>query len=273
LIFKNSSSQSYFPPYGFSLNQKRDISKALSIIDSYGRLVFNENIQIENNYWQKCVNTILNCIWNGITIKEDLPSQNKLNFILSYVHGDLNAGNILCDLNKGRVFLIDLTHYQKDGHILQDFARLETEIKFKFMDTGLRQGKHFYKDLCPELIHSWLSVEDILYDADWNCEEISLSNIDESHTIINRCGVRSLNLIAFIRNRAKEIQKYLLGIQYNENDFIDTYFIALLYHTIRTIAYYSLPITKRIFAVYSAAKLLNTLNKTTIHLGCPSSSK
>ncbi|HEV2990812.1 MAG TPA: hypothetical protein VG759_20405, partial [Candidatus Angelobacter sp.] len=56
---------------------------------------------------------------------------HHVSMILSPAHGDLNANNVLFFPElQDPIFLIDFAMYQEHGHALQDFARLEAEIKY-----------------------------------------------------------------------------------------------------------------------------------------------
>src|SRR6185503_14083003 len=93
----------------------------------------------------------------------------KMQALLSPAHGDLNSNNILLWLDESdHPFMIDFPFYQKEGHALQDLARLEVEIKFSLMD---RQADSI--DRLPALDYSdsqfllWKEVEDHLLSNDW----------------------------------------------------------------------------------------------------------
>lgn len=172
--------------------------------------------------------------------------------ILSPAHGDLNSNNILMWLNQTHPFLIDFPLYQKSGHALQDFARLEVEVKFTLMD---RQADSDPKQLPAfDYTHSqvplWRALEKHLLRERWETGELKLPpaafepNVYLSHDLVN-----------LIRRKAKSVQ----GQQGPKRrlSFWAEYRLALLYHTLRTIGYDTLPLFKRLLAVFSAAELLS----------------
>jgi hypothetical protein len=176
----------------------------------------------------------------------------QLEFIISPAHGDLNGNNILLWLDKAcHPFLIDFPFYQREGHALQDFARLEVEIKFAFMD---RQADSSFgalpaRDFTFSQLPLWKEMEDQLLSDDWGQPKDEWSS-DGFKDNVNIC----LLLIQFLRSKAVAVQRQMTGT--NTCSFIDEYKPALLYHTVRAIGYHTLPVFKRLLAVYSAGRLL-----------------
>jgi hypothetical protein len=175
-----------------------------------------------------------------------------LPFILSPAHGDLNANNILLWLDQScHPFLIDFPFYQQEGHALQDFARLEIEIKLSLMD---RQDDSPF-DALPALDHTfsqmplWKEMEDHLLSADWQSPKSVWAAAGYSDNV-DFC----LGLIQLLRSKAVEVQQQMAGP--DVGGFMDEYGPALLYHTVRAIGYHTLPVFKRLLAVYSASRLL-----------------
>ena len=214
--------------------------------------------------WDKYVDSVLKIVGD-----EDNPSLGlfgkKIPFTLSPVHGDLNANNVLLWLEKDiHPFLIDLPFYQEKGHVLQDFARLETEIKFALMD---RQEDSpdtllaFDNDVSQ--VPLWIEMENKLLDnaplneptltqiyleeCEWNS-----SGYQNNVTVCNKA-------ILLIRKKAFEIQQKIIAGKPTPAPFADEYLPALLYHTIRSIGYPSLSVFKRLLAVYSANSIINKM--------------
>jgi hypothetical protein len=81
--------------------------------------------------------------------------QEQLAMRIGTVHGDLNAGNVLIDIDAKTTFLIDCAHAHRD-HVLYDLVRLESEVLLHMVAT------HFYNhqpQLPPTTIHdlyNWL---------------------------------------------------------------------------------------------------------------------
>jgi hypothetical protein len=178
-----------------------------------------------------------------------LAEQNSV--ILSPSHGDLNSNNILLWLDEEHPFLIDFPLYQSAGHVLQDFARLEVEIKFALMD---RQEDSSSRDL-PAFDYThlqvplWQALEEHLLSEQWDVGEpkLPVGSFDRNVRL-------SHDLVTLVRTKAREVQRQKRAK--GTMSFWDEYRIALLYHTLRAIGYDSLSPFKRLLAVFSAAELL-----------------
>jgi hypothetical protein len=172
--------------------------------------------------------------------------------ILSPAHGDLNSNNILLWLDYAHPFLIDFPFFQKSGHALQDFARLEVEIKFLLMDRqeGCPPDKLRAYDHTHSQVPLWKALEDYLLKERGSKGPLNLppdlfgENVRLSH-----------DLVMLLRGRAKEVQEQKKETR-KAPGFWTEYRPALLYHTLRTIGYDTLSPFKRLLAVYSSAELL-----------------
>jgi hypothetical protein len=171
--------------------------------------------------------------------------------VLSAAHGDLNSRNaFLWEEHPRQPFLIDFPMFQEHGHALQDFARLEVEIKFVLMD---QQAGTAVKAL-PALgwtwgqLALWRKLEDHLLSEGW----------EDDFTCKGRgCAENvslSFELVRDLRKQARNVQRKPPSGD-AAPEFRDEYRPALLYHTLRAITY-SAPIFKRLLAVYSASCLL-----------------
>jgi Ternary complex associated domain 9 len=172
--------------------------------------------------------------------------------ILSPAHGDLNSNNILLWLDEvEHPFLIDFPLYQESGHALQDFARLEVEVKFTLMD---RQADSSPKELPAfDYTHSqvrlWQELERHSLRETWDASALSLEG-----GAFDKNVILSHDLVNLIRIKARAVQE-----QHQSSGtiaFWTEYKPALLYHTLRAIGYDTLSPFKRILAVSSAAQLL-----------------
>ncbi len=174
-----------------------------------------------------------------------------ISMVRSPAHGDLNANNVLfCPHLPDPVFLIDFPMYQELGHALQDFARIETEIKYALMDRQQDSPANELAglDFTPEQFRLWCELEDHLrgqwrYSRHWTSEGFR-DNVD-----------LSLRMVQRVRTTAEEVQGQSFGCVAIPA-FADEYLSPVLYHTLRSITYTSLSPFKRLLAVYSAAKLL-----------------
>jgi class 3 adenylate cyclase len=188
--------------------------------------------------------------------------QSSIPFILSPVHGDLNANNVLLWLEYGYPFVIDLPSYQKEGHCLQDFARLEVEIKLALLD---RQEESPIDPLAAydysvTQVPLWIEMEDHLRESQ-SLNEVKLTEPQASRIKWRRDGYESnvdlcYRLVLLLRHKACAIQQKSLDDVPSPAPFIDEYLPALLYHSVRAIGYPSLSIFKRLLAIYSAGSIL-----------------
>jgi hypothetical protein len=183
----------------------------------------------------------------------------KLPVILSPCHGDLNANNALFWIDmQEHPFLIDFPFYQSKGHALQDFARLEVEIKLTLMDRqriksppGPKAFDHTFTqvDLWKELEAHMLSNKLPAETKVWKSKQGDPENLN-----------LSLQFLNIVRSKAIEVQDQLKKPDMSPK-FFDEYLPALLYYTLRAIGFPSLSIFKRLLAVYSAGRILEWLQK------------
>jgi hypothetical protein len=182
----------------------------------------------------------------------------KMPVLLSPSHGDLNANNIFLWLeDPAHLFLIDFPFYQQSGHAMQDFARLEVEIKFAIMD---RQGNTPTEevpalDITPSQVPIWQGMEDHLLSETW--KDAKQSWPERGYT---KNAEQCLQWVQMVREKAERVQRQ--GLQPDDPPkFLEEYFPALLFHTLQVIAWPSLSILKRLLAVYSAASILERLKQ------------
>jgi hypothetical protein len=176
----------------------------------------------------------------------------ELPFILSPAHGDLNGANVMLWLDQFcHPFLIDFPFFQKQGHALQDFARLEVEIKLSLLDrqADSSAGPLPAGDLTFSQLPLWKEMEDHLLGDDWNQPKKNWTADGFKDNV-----ELSLLLIQSLRSRAVSVQEQIAGT--DNGGFMDEYKPALLYHTVRAIGYSSLSTFKRLLAVYSAGQII-----------------
>jgi hypothetical protein len=176
--------------------------------------------------------------------------------VLSPAHGDLNGNNIFLWLDHpDQPFLIDFPFYQEAGHALQDLARLEVEIKFALMDRQEDSPKEelLAFDLTSSQLPLWQEVEEHLLLQKWDQPKNDWQAKGYSRNI-ELC----LKLVQMVRRKAREVQGQELGVR-KIPEFLGEYLPALLYHTLQAIGWPSLSIFKRLLAVYSGAKILESL--------------
>jgi Ternary complex associated domain 9 len=177
---------------------------------------------------------------------------------LSKVHGDLNGHNIYLWEDVGQPILIDFASYQEEGHMLQDFARLEGEVKFALMDRE-NDSSLGALDLTPDQLETWRQAEDHLISPNWDAPVVLGG---EQVTGVER----AVGLIQVVRRSAAASHAQAFKQVAGDHSFRDDhsfrieYFVALLYHTLRAVGYEDLSPFKRLLAVYSAARLIEVLD-------------
>jgi hypothetical protein len=177
--------------------------------------------------------------------------------ITSPVHGDLNCNNLLLWVEqKDHPLLIDFPMYQEDGHSLQDFAKLESEIKYVLMDR--QQGSTTKRPQAFDYTYSqlpiWIEMENHLLTNSWDTPMPDFSQSDYKENVLF-----CLSLIQLVRKGAEKVQQQPLDVAPNLA-FLDEYYPALLFHTLRAIGFESLSVFKRLLAVYSASRLIEKLS-------------
>jgi hypothetical protein len=187
-------------------------------------------------------------------------------FTLSPVHGDLNANNVLLWLRHHRYpFVIDLPFYQKDGHALQDFARLEVEIKYALLDRQEESPKDELAayDYSGAQVPLWIEMENRLLE-DQALSAAALSSGAPDGRPWRESGLKEnvtlcYKLIMLARAKACQAQQKHIPGGPAAGPFADEYLPALLYHSVRAIGYPSLSVFKRLLAVYISGSILGSL--------------
>lgn len=191
-------------------------------------------------------------------------------FTLSPVHGDLNANNVLLWLKYDKYpFVIDLPFYQKDGHVLQDFARMEVEIKYALLDRqegSPQEGLAAY-DYSESQVPLWIEMENRLMEARALSEPAScgagLEGGEWAADGLKENVTLSYKLIMLLREKARLAQQKSPEGLTAPAPFPAEYLPALLYHTVRSIGYPSLSVFKRLLAVYSSGLILQGIERGT----------
>jgi hypothetical protein len=235
-----------FPPYQLTTRWKIQVLCSLEDLDKYGYGLVSAT-------WADDVRTVRQWLIEG-------PSSHgralvSRNVVLSPIHGDLNKNNILFLRWAGELkpFLIDFVAYRPHAHTLQDFAQFETEVKLALMETE-QTAPSGALDLDPRQLPIWMNCDAQLAINTW-MPEAAKANQSEPRSV---CLTRALNIVQLTRNRALEVHTTASGNSALE-EFQVEYAAALLYPTLRSIAYDSLSVLKRLLAVHSAARLIRFL--------------
>jgi hypothetical protein len=237
------------PPYKLTGRSKRWVKEFLDGEEALiGSRLFGE--------WGDCRARILD--FTGGDPKKLGPLGEERPVTLSPSHGDLNAGNVFLWLKHERFpFLIDLPFYQREGHVLQDFARLEVELKFGLMDRQAESPEDALAafDYSPSQVPLWRELEDnLLNDSSRGGEPGWLTGGFRDNVSL------TYEAVQIVRNKAEQAQRQPCPDgAVPPLSFMDEYLPALLYHTLRAITYTSLSLFKRMLAVYSAGAILRRL--------------
>ena len=237
------------PPYKFTGRSKRWIADFIDSHEAELGARFFDN-------WSHHADRVLRLVTEDKATPAQLGQLGReFPVLLSHVHGDLNASNILLWIEKEHPFLIDFPCYQDAGHALQDFARLEVEIKLALMDRQkdspqdkLKAYEHTYSQ-----VDIWREMEVHLLN-NWEAEKTSWT-AEGYQANVEFC----LMLVKLIRDKAKLVQQNAECPGPAPGDFLEEYLPALLYHTVRSIGFPSLSVFKRLLAVYSSGLILEKL--------------
>lgn len=230
------------PPYGFAASQKAQLLGAIEALENEEgkRLVATWADDVERvNAWLKSGPPTSFC-------------NTMLPLICSRVHGDLNSSNIFYWLDEKQPFFIDFACFQERGHVLQDYARLEVEIKYALMDREV-DSELKSLDLTEGQLPQWCALESHVMGDNWEADP----TLSGEHT---RSVVRAHEAVKFIRAQARALHTTTLQVAgLNVDNFIFEYKVPLLYHTLRAVGYVSLSPFKRILALHSAARIIRDL--------------
>ncbi|MBI3417048.1 MAG: hypothetical protein HY043_17285 [Verrucomicrobia bacterium] len=235
-----------FPPYRLTQWWKVQILSSLERLKRLGeRLLSGE--------WKHGTDVIAQ--W----LREGFAPQNRktprLRVAISPIHGDLNKNNVLFWLEEMQPLLIDFATYQPEGHALQDFANLESQIKFGLMDTEHESSATAY-DLSPERLATWLRLEEKLAAiGNFRKPPVPARFLKGQESI-----KRAFHIVTDIRSQAFAVHCKAFKKR-NYRAFIQEYSTALLFHSLKTIGYENLSPFKRLLAVASSTRLIEFLSK------------
>jgi len=242
---------SEFPPYCLWKKRKRAILSYL--VSKMGQV----GLRLSDD-WDKHSNRVRDFVATPGRKTNVNVLDRKMSVVLSPAHGDLNANNIFVWLKHlDQPFLIDFPLYQQSGHALQDFARLEVEIKLVLMDRqeDSPQDQLPAYDNTPDQVIVWKALEDHLLSEKWD-----QPNEAWPETGYRKNAEQCHEWVQIVRRIAEEVQRQ--GLQPSDHPtFLEEYLPALLFKTLQAIGWPSLSIFKRLLAVYSAAKILEKLEK------------
>ncbi|PWH12326.1 MAG: hypothetical protein DDG60_13655 [Anaerolineae bacterium] len=147
------------------------------------------------------------------------------------IHGDLNGQNILIDPHHD-TWLIDFLTTTDDGHILQDYAALETHLRFRLVR------------------EAGCSLETLLHWAQI-CFNGNLQHVPLSAVVYDHPGLL----------KAHQVMLHLRALAAQSTGYTDrAYLIALFFNTLRSATYREASDFTRNHALYCAAKIAARLN-------------
>jgi len=211
-------------------------------------------------------------VWGGMStqLREFLAAESTtginaldrdLEVILGPAHGDLNFGNLRLWLEKDdHPFLLDFPFFQKEGHAVQDLARFEVEILFSVLDRQrwIPDTSLPAYDDTPRQFPVWRIVADKLLESEHLPE-----NVEIEVSRFRRGGRAAWRMLRIVREASIEIQSQLAEPAMGCPGFWEEYLPPLLYWSIQAIGYPSLPLAKRLLAVYVSGTILRKLNDLT----------
>lgn len=181
----------------------------------------------------------------------------QCNTMLCQVHGDLNSRNILFITDEP--IFIDFATYKpcnlpeddyndsdkmQGGHVLDDYAKMEAEIKFVLMDS------ENYKDIDIARLPTWVEAENKLLEMEFSYN--SDSDMENKLGIIKEESVKkACRLICIIRKMSQDA--------YSKSK--DQYLIALLHHTLKYLLEPEVTDAKQLYVVYSAATICGKVSE------------
>jgi uncharacterized protein associated with vWA-MoxR-VMAP ternary system len=253
--------QSWPPPpsesaaqYHFAVKYQDKVIRGLDELNDYGKSLLGET------QWKKDRKLILQLIGSvrpGRHFPKVLTHVTRL--LLAPTHGDLNARNMFITLIARTPFLIDFASFKVRGHILQDFSMVEASVKYAL--TGREAAAPSGLDLTLDAFDDWCAAE-----ARWseNTDGEKLAGWRASRALpffrsIGKPTCQAYTVVRTIRRIAQEIHRSRLKNFDSLNDFQIPYNAALLYNTLRTIGFPSLPHLKRLYAVCSVRRIVECL--------------
>jgi CheY-like chemotaxis protein/thiamine kinase-like enzyme len=168
----------------------------------------------------------------------DLQGQGLLasTYVCS-THGDLNGGNILIDKER-HVWLIDFG-LTGPGHILRDFAELDTVIRCQLLKEN------------EATLEERLALEEALALPERFSDVGQLSPRLQS---TNAALAKAYETVVYLRQLAYQV------VESNPADDAKEYNVALYYYSLNTLRFYSWPQIQRQHALVSASLLYDLIN-------------
>lgn len=152
-------------------------------------------------------------------------------------HGDLNGGNTLIDKER-HVWLIDFG-LTGPGHILRDFAELDTVIRYQLLKEE------------ETTLDERLALEDALTLSERFSEVSTLSRGLQTE---NPALAKAYETVVYLRQLAYQV------VESNPADDVKEYNVALYYYSLNALRFYSWSQMQRQHALISASILYDLIN-------------
>jgi DNA-binding response OmpR family regulator len=152
-------------------------------------------------------------------------------------HGDLNGDNILIDKER-HVWLIDFG-LTGPGHILRDFAEIDTVIRYQLLKEG------------EATLEERLALEEALTLPERFSEVGKLSRRLQTE---NATLAKAYETVVFLRQLAHQV------VESNPADDVKEYNVALYYYSLNALRFYSWSQVQRQHALISASILYDLIN-------------
>ena len=210
------------------------------------------------SYWSPCEHLVpwLGCVQaldglSGGTLPKSLNEQVSLSY--GQIHGDLNSRNLLfngsiivgSDSEPKDLQIIDCGGYARNAPLVVDLAQLECDLKINLMATEERIG---FRDIDVHRLAEWIEQEKSSIN-----EPISFAVSAAATQSVKRAYA----VVRVVRNRVAEISPAGMS---GKSDF-RSYYLYLLYWTLRKLRHDSVPHAKRILAIASICMLYEYLDQ------------
>jgi len=252
------------PPYQLTAWWRAKILNALDALSRWAKQHEPKPLPDGRWTWEEVNRMIVSWITDGPNPGSIAATARDV--VISAGHGDLNHNNVLWSDKLGRPFLIDFGTFHPEAHHLQDFAMFEAQLLFALMDCE-DSSAHPAFDLTVTQLDVWLDRLPIWIPDDGRIKPFKPVTVGKSsRNKTQREGVQlAESLVLEVRTVARRSYENAASALSVTPQFDDEYCAALLYESIRMIAYdNSLSLFKRILAAHFAARLIRRLNGPTV---------
>jgi hypothetical protein len=227
---------------GFQLEAslKRGVLRALGRLDQYLPALPKDGTGAPD--------TIRKLMYQPLSDWPSLHGQS-LPVIVGPVHGDPNCRNCLVMPDHADdIQLIDCGGFSDRGRLVSDLAIIERDVKLLMMGTEPEMKPYF--DLDIRQLSKWCTAEQeaTQIGIDYQVRDAPAPS-DKRYSAV----ARAYPLIGLVRERAKQLCP-------DDDSRGRHYFAALLYWTLETLKHEAIRPTKKLLALYSAAKILEAFS-------------